>query len=267
VKRNVPTYDPRNPKGSNANIRLHFSYLSLVLIAGVFSGLVYQDLAITRNQLDSLKARLETQLKKVSDIGNDLSVSVSKQAYEKLNDAMISAVSQLEELKREILLINGQNEGLVDKEAKLTAKLDERNATIRELRRQIVSLEQLNLTDFEPTQSSGAVNTNKTELDTAAGGVVVVQSGYRAPELIARVSPMYPRRALARGKEGACKLQFAVLASGRADVSDIACIPAGVGFESSSSTALESFKYDPATMNGVPVRSKSQSITFSFDLD
>jgi TonB family protein len=235
----------------------------------VFSGLVYQDLATTRNQLDTLKVRFEMQVEKLSDISGNLSDSVSKQAYEKLNDEMISAVSQGEELQREILQLSDQNDSLIDKETELTAKLNNGNAIIRELRRQIVSLEKRNLTDSESTstQSSGAVNTSEIGLDTIADNVVVIQSGYVAPELIARVSPMYPRRALQKGKEGICNLQFVVLASGRADVSDISCSSTGVGFETSSSRALESFRYAPATMNGVPVRSESQSITFSFDLD
>ena len=276
MRRNVPTYDPRDQRSSGNNLGLHFIYLSLLLIFGFLVALVYEDLSVTRSEVETLQVRLETQLQKVSEIGDDLSESVSKQAYDKLNDAMVLAVSQIDELKRKLEQARGLNESRSNGDAelranldKLRAKLDKSNATIRELKIEIANLQaaaDVQSLSIEQSQNEGSVSTSNRDGDIAED-LVATQSGYIEAQLSVRVSPVYPRRALSRGREGKCELDFFVLPTGKPEVKDISCSPSGIGFERSSSQALESFKYSPALLDGVPVRSEAKTMTFSFDLD
>ena len=276
MRRNVPTYDPRDQRSSGKNLGLHFIYLSLLLIFGFLVALVYEDLSVTRSEVETLQVRLEAQLEKVSEIGDDLSESVSKQAYDKLNDAMVLAVSQIDELKRKLEQARGLNERRSNGDAelrasldKLRAKLDKSNATIRELKTEIANLQEaadVQSLSIAQSQNEGSVSTSNKDGDIAED-LVATQSGYIEAQLRVRVSPVYPRRALSRGREGDCELDFFVLPTGKPEVKDISCSPSGIGFERSSSQALESFKYSPALLDGVPVRSEAKTMTFSFDLD
>ena len=276
MRRNVPTYDPRDQRSSGKNLGLHFIYLSLLLIFGLFVALVYEDLSETRSEVETLQVRLETQLQKVSEIGEDLSDSVSKQAYDKLNDAMVLAVSQVDELKRKLEQARGLNANRNNGDAelranldKLRAKVDKSNATIRGLKREIANLQEAAEVHSLPSvQSQNEVGVSTSNKDgVIVDDLVATQSGYTEAQLRVRVSPVYPRRALSRGREGDCKLGFFVLPTGKPEVNDISCSPSGIGFERSSSQALESFKYSPALLDGVPVRSEAKTMTFSFDLD
>ena len=276
MRRDVPTYDPRDQRSSGTNLGLHFLYLSLLLIVGFLAALLYQDLSMSRSEVETLQVRLEAQLQKVSKIGDDLSESVSKQAYAKLNDAMELAVSQVEELKLKLEQARGLNENRNKGDAELRAnldelraKLDKSNAMIRGLKKEIANLQeaaQVHSIPIAQSQNEVGVSTSNTDGDIA-DDVVATQSGYTEAQLRVRVSPVYPRRALSRGREGDCKLGFFVLPTGKPEVNDISCSPSGIGFESSSSQALESFKYSPALLDGVPVRSEAKTMTFSFDLD
>lgn len=276
MRRNVPTYDPRDQRSSGKNLGLHFIYLSLLLIFGLFVALVYEDLAVTRSEVETLQVRLETQLQKVSEIGEDLSDSVSKQAYDKLNDAMVLAVSQVDELKRKLEQARGLNANRNNGDAelranldKLRAKVDKSNATIRGLKREIANLQEAAEVHSLPSvQSQNEVGVSTSNKDgVIVDDLVATQSGYTEAQLRVRASPVYPRRALSRGREGNCNLGFFVLPTGKPEVNDISCSPSGIGFERSSSQALESFKYSPALLDGVPVRSEAKTMTFSFDLD
>lgn len=276
MRRDVPTYDPRDQRSSGKNLGLHFLYLSLLLIVGFLAALLYQDLSMSRSEVETLQVRLEAQLQKVSKIGDDLSESVSKQAYAKLNDAMELAVSQVEELKLKLEQARGLNENRNKGDAELRAnldelraKLDKSNAMIRGLKKEIANLQeaaQVHSIPIAQSQNEVGVSTSNTDGDIA-DDVVATQSGYTEAQLRVRVSPVYPRRALSRGREGDCKLGFFVLPTGKPEVNDISCSPSGIGFERSSSQALESFKYSPALLDGVPVRSEAKTMTFSFDLD
>lgn len=276
MRRDVPTYDPRDQRSSGTNLGLHFLYLSLLLIVGFLAALLYQDLSMSRSEVETLQVRLEAQLQKVSKIGDDLSESVSKQAYAKLNDAMELAVSQVEELKLKLEQARGLNENRNKGDAELRAnldelraKLDKSNAMIRGLKKEIANLQeaaQVHSIPIAQSQNEVVVSTSNTDGDIA-DDVVATQSGYTEAQLRVRVSPVYPRRALSRGREGYCKLGFFVLPTGKPEVNDISCSPSGIGFERSSSQALESFKYSPALLDGVPVRSEAKTMTFSFDLD
>lgn len=276
MRRNVPTYDPRDQRSSGKNLGLHFIYLSLLLILGLFVALVYEDLSVTRSEVETLQVRLETQLQKVSEIGEDLSDSVSKQAYDKLNDAMVLAVSQVDELKRKLEQARGLNANRNNGDAelranldKLRAKVDKSNATIRGLKREIANLQEAAEVHSLPSvQSQNEVGVSTSNTDgVIVDDLVATQSVYTEAQLRVRVSPVYPRRALSRGREGNCNLGFFVLPTGKPEVNDISCSPSGIGFERSSSQALESFKYSPALLDGVPVRSEAKTMTFSFDLD
>ena len=276
MRRNVPTYDPRDQRSSGKNLGLHFIYLSLLLIFGLLVALVYEDLSVTRSEVETLQVRLETQLQKVSEVGESLSDSVSKQAYDKLNDAMVLAVSQVDELKRKLEQARGLNESRSNGDAelkanldKLRAKLDKANTTIRELKTEIANLQEAAGAQsllIAQSQNEDSVSTSNIDGDIA-GDLVATQSGFTEAQLRVRVSPVYPRRALSRGREGNCKLGFFVSPTGKPEVNDISCSPSGIGFEKSSSQALESFKYSPALLDGVPVRSEAKTMTFSFDLD
>ncbi len=276
MRRNVPTYDPRDQRSSGKNLGLHFIYLSLLLIFGLLVALVYEDLSVTRSEVETLQVRLETQLQKVSEVGESLSDSVSKQAYDKLNDAMVLAVSQVDELKRKLEQARGLNESRSNGDAelranldKLRAKLDKSNTTIRELKTEIANLQEAAGAQsllIAQSQNEGSVSTSNIDGDIAED-LVATQSGFTEAQLRVRVSPVYPRRALSRGREGNCKLGFFVSPTGKPEVNDISCSPSGIGFEKSSSQALESFKYSPALLDGVPVRSEAKTMTFSFDLD
>ena len=276
MRRNVPTYDPRDQRSSGKNLGLHFIYLSLLLIFGLLVALVYEDLSVTRSEVETLQVRLETQLQKVSEVGESLSDSVSKQAYDKLNDAMVLAVSQVDELKRKLEQTRGLNESRSNGDAelranldKLRAKLDKSNTTIRELKTEIANLQEAAGAQsllIAQSQNEGSVSTSNIDGDIAED-LVATQSGFTEAQLRVRVSPVYPRRALSRGREGNCKLGFFVSPTGKPEVNDISCSPSGIGFEKSSSQALESFKYSPALLDGVPVRSEAKTMTFSFDLD
>lgn len=276
MRRNVPTYDPRDQRSSGKNLGLHFIYLSLLLIFGLLVALVYEDLSVTRSEVETLQVRLETQLQKVSEVGESLSDSVSKQAYDKLNDAMVLAVSQVDELKRKLEQARGLNESRSNGDAelranldKLRAKLDKSNTTIRELKTEIANLQEAAGAQsllIAKSQNEGSVSTSNIDGDIAED-LVATQSGFTEAQLRVRVSPVYPRRALSRGREGNCKLGFFVSPTGKPEVNDISCSPSGIGFEKSSSQALESFKYSPALLDGVPVRSEAKTMTFSFDLD
>ena len=276
MRRDVPTYDPRDQRSSGKNLGLHFLYLSLLLIVGFLAALLYQDLSMSRSEVETLQVRLEAQLQKVSKIGDDLSESVSKQAYAKLNDAMELAVSQVEELKLKLEQARGLNENRNKGDAELRAnldelraKLDKSNAMIRGLKKEIANLQeaaQVHSIPIAQSQNEVGVSTSNTDGDIA-DDVVATQSGYTEAQLRVRVSPVYPRRALSRGREGDCKLGFFVLPTGKPEVNDISCSPSGIGFERSSSQALESFKYSPALLDGVPVRSEAKTMTFSFDLE
>lgn len=269
MRRSVPTYDPRDQRSSDKNLGLHFIYLLLLLIVGFLAALVYEDLSMTRSELETLQVRLETQLQKVSEIGDDLSDSVSKQAYDKLNDAMVLAVSQVEELTRKLEQARRLNESRNNGDTGLRVKLEKNNATIRELKQEIAKLEEaaeVHSGSVAVSQSEVSVSTGEKDDDIAVDSVEA-QSGYIEPQVRVRVNPVYPRRAMSRGREGICKLGFFVLPNGRTEVSDISCSPSGIGFEKSSSQALESFKYSPALLDGVPVRSEAKTMTFSFDMD
>lgn len=276
MRRNVPTYDPRDQRSSGRNLGLHFIYVSLLLIFGLLVALVYEDLSVTRIEVETLQARLETQLQKVSEIGGDLSDSVSKQAYDRLNDALVLAVSQVDELKRKLEQARGLNKSRSNEDAelranldKLRAKLDKSNATIGELKTEIANLQEaasVQSLSIAQIQKEDSASTSDVDGDIAED-LIATPSGYTEAQLRVRVSPVYPRRALSRGREGSCKLGFFVLPTGKPEVNDISCSPSGIGFERSSSQALESFKYTPALLDGVPVRSEAKTMTFSFDLD
>jgi len=69
-----------------------------------------------------------------------------------------------------------------------------------------------------------------------------------------KVSPVYPRSAIARGIEGYVVVSFDIDELGRVvDAVVIEAVPAGV-FERSALAAIAKFRYKPRVVGGVPVR-------------
>lgn len=70
---------------------------------------------------------------------------------------------------------------------------------------------------------------------------------------IVKVAPQYPRRALSRGIEGYCTVQYTVTKSGSVrNVVVVDAQPEGV-FEDASIRAAQKFKYKPRVIDGEPV--------------
>ena len=77
-------------------------------------------------------------------------------------------------------------------------------------------------------------------------------------ELIKRVAPDYPDDAAQKGIEGAVDLAFVVTPSG--DVSDVTVVhsePSSI-FNRAAIAAVRHWKYQPRTVNGVPVEAPVQ---------
>jgi TonB family protein len=82
-----------------------------------------------------------------------------------------------------------------------------------------------------------------------------------------KVAPVYPRRAVTRGIEGYCIVEYTVSVEGRV-VNPVAveCSPTGV-FEFSSIKAAEKFLYTPRVINGQPVAVPNVRNKFTYGLE
>ena len=70
--------------------------------------------------------------------------------------------------------------------------------------------------------------------------------------VISKVAPIYPRRALTRGIEGYCIVEFSITSQGTtANLKAIDC--SSELFARSSINAVSKFKFKPRTVNGIPV--------------
>jgi len=88
----------------------------------------------------------------------------------------------------------------------------------------------------------------------------------REPELIKRTAPEYPEDAVQKGIEGAVDLAFVV--SPKGDVNDVTVVhsePSTI-FNRAAIAAVRHWKYQPRTVNGVPVEAHIQlRVTFKLD--
>lgn len=86
-----------------------------------------------------------------------------------------------------------------------------------------------------------------------------------SPKLLAKSMPMFPRAAESRGMQGVVEISYKVSTNGRpSDIKIIREEPPGYGFGEASLTALEKYKFEPATEDGSPVMSEPQKLRFKF---
>jgi len=113
--------------------------------------------------------------------------------------------------------------------------------------------------DAPPPQSMDDVDTSQAvsmtavgasiDADVGIGGFQIVDGDYLP---IVKVAPIYPRRALSRGVEGNCLVQFTVTELGTVrDPAIIECTSSL--FERASMNAVLKFKYKPRVVDGNPI--------------
>jgi periplasmic protein TonB len=98
----------------------------------------------------------------------------------------------------------------------------------------------------------------KAPVKAEAGG-----GGNFGMQVLQRVEPKYPARALSRRMEGKVTLQFTVLASGQIDNPRVvSATPSGI-FESAALDAIHRWRFKPKIVNGKPVSQQTvQTINF-----
>ncbi|MEN9353913.1 MAG: hypothetical protein RL318_1238 [Fibrobacterota bacterium] len=74
------------------------------------------------------------------------------------------------------------------------------------------------------------------------------------PQLVTSGDPTYPRRAREDGVEPRVELRILVDERGRVEQVEVQGAPAGYGFEAVLRTAVQQWRFQPATKGGVPVR-------------
>jgi|SRR5262245_19460998 len=75
----------------------------------------------------------------------------------------------------------------------------------------------------------------------------------KSPQLVQKVTPVYPDAARRAGEEGHVTLKTRVLKDGSvADVEVKKCTNPGHGFEAAAMDALKQWRYEPGTLNGKP---------------
>jgi len=112
------------------------------------------------------------------------------------------------------------------------------------------------------TVSIGSVNAN---MDVAAGiGGFNAGEGEYLP--IVKVAPIYPNRALSRGIEGYCIIEFVVTRNGTtANGKVIECTSSL--FAKASLKASSKFKYKPRVINGTPIDVPGVQHKITFELE
>ncbi len=84
---------------------------------------------------------------------------------------------------------------------------------------------------------------------------------------IVKIAPTYPMRAINRGIEGYCTVEYTVTTSGSVkDVVVVDANPKGV-FEKASIEAAKKFKYKPRVVNGEPIEVKGVRNIFNYRFD
>ena len=112
------------------------------------------------------------------------------------------------------------------------------------------------------TVSIGAVNAN---VDVAAGiGGFNAGEGEYLP--IVKVAPIYPNRALSRGIEGYCIIEFVVTRNGTTANGKIVECTSSL-FANASLKAGAKFKYKPRVINGTPIDVPGVQHKITFELE
>lgn len=90
---------------------------------------------------------------------------------------------------------------------------------------------------------------------------------YRPPKADVRAAPKYPRRAIASCANGYVLVRFCVETNGSTSgVVSQQSSPEGL-FDKEATRALEKWKFQPATTDGVPVRVCDCTVPLTFELD
>jgi len=106
---------------------------------------------------------------------------------------------------------------------------------------------------MDDVDTSAAVNMTPVsggiDADIGVGGFQIVDGDYLP---IVKVAPIYPRRALSRGVEGNCLVEFTVTELGTVRDPFIVECTSGL-FERASMNAVLKFKYKPRVVDGNPI--------------
>ncbi len=119
----------------------------------------------------------------------------------------------------------------------------------------------------KPSKSLVSSNATKTtKPPSPAAGNTQGGSANSGVQVIQRVKPKYPSRALSRHMEGYVTIQFTVNASGQVENPTVtSASPSGV-FDDAALAAIRQFKFKPKMVNGAPVSQRSvQTINFKLD--
>jgi protein TonB len=107
----------------------------------------------------------------------------------------------------------------------------------------------------------------KTDIDLSSGGFSLgVGEGDYLP--IVKVAPIYPQRAVSRGVEGHCIVEYTVTRSGTTrDVDVVADQCSSSLFEKASVAAALKFKYKPRVVDGEAVEVSGVRNKFTYELE
>ena len=79
------------------------------------------------------------------------------------------------------------------------------------------------------------------------------------------VAPVYPRRAMERGKEGSIVMGFSISPEGT--VEDITVVEGDKAFIRTATRAVEQLEFPPCVIDGMATRQANVSIKYDFNLD
>lgn len=130
---------------------------------------------------------------------------------------------------------------------------------------EIPELPDLN-TDIDAPSTEGlSIAGPDISVDIGDGASISATDGEYLP--IVTVPPQYPNRALQRGIEGWCQVEFTVNENG--GVEDARVVdgePPGI-FDSASLRAVARFRFNPRTQDGSPVKTHGVQYVFTYRLD
>lgn len=115
--------------------------------------------------------------------------------------------------------------------------------------------------------STGGITMGGPDISMDLDGGAAVSSSDAEYLPIVTVPPQYPNRALQRGIEGWCQVEFTVNENG--GVEDPRVVdgePEGI-FDSASLRAVSRFRFNPRTEDGEPVKTHGVQYVFTYRLD
>lgn len=98
------------------------------------------------------------------------------------------------------------------------------------------------------------------------GTETVLPEGAEPFRSVLRMEPRYPGRAAERGLEALVILQFSIDETGRVVDAEVTALFGDQSFADASLAALEGWVYDPATIDGEPIRVDGIETQFNFEL-